>query len=188
MALREVLCSLLLGGPAHGYQLQATLEAELGPLWATRASQVYLTLGRMQRDGLVVSRRVRQATRPDRQLLRLTERGHAVATDWLFAPGPADEIVVRLALARLVLPDRFAELATLILDERTRALRALRALRDEVDGGFQREAVEAELYRIYGELRWLAGGRDRSEELVAMRRGTRPSNTSNRGGKVAGLD
>src|SRR6266705_2682093 len=124
MALREVLCSLLLDGPAHGYQLQATLEAELGPLWVTRASQVYLTLGRMQRDGLVVSRRVRQAARPDRQLLRLTERGRAVATDWLFAPGPAEEIVVRLALARLVLPDRFAELATLILEERTRAPRA----------------------------------------------------------------
>ncbi len=44
MALREVLCSLLLDGPAHGYQLQVTLEAELGPLWVTRASQVYLTL------------------------------------------------------------------------------------------------------------------------------------------------
>src|SRR6266487_1236391 len=92
MALREVLCSLLLEGPAHGYQLQVTLEAELGPLWVTRASQVYLTLGRMQRDGLVVSRRVRQANRPDRQLLRLTARGRAVATDWLFAPGPAEEI------------------------------------------------------------------------------------------------
>jgi DNA-binding PadR family transcriptional regulator len=185
MALREVLCSLLLDGPAHGYQLQVTLEAELGPLWVTRASQVYLTLGRMQRDGLVVSRRVRQATRPDRQLLRLTARGRAVATDWLFAPGPAEEIVVRLALGRLVLSDRFAELVALIIEERTRALRALRALRDEVGGGFQREAVEAELHRVHGELRWLAGVRDRSGQLVAMPRGARPRSSG--GGKVAGL-
>jgi DNA-binding PadR family transcriptional regulator len=186
MPLREVLCGLLLGGRAHGYQLQGTLEAELGPLWVTRASQVYLTLGRMQRDGLVVSRRVRQSTRPDRQLLRLTERGHAVAIDWLFAPGPAEEIVVRLALARLALPDRFAELAVLILEERTRALRALRTLRDEVENGFQREAVQAELHRVQGELRWLASVRDRSEQLVAMPSGTRPRSSG--GGKVVGLD
>ena len=183
MALREVLCSLLLDGPAHGYQLQVTLEAELGPLWVTRASQVYLTLGRMERDGLVVRRRVRQATRPDRQLLRLTARGRAVATDWLFAPGPAEEIVVRLALGRLVLSDRFAELVALILEERTRALRALR---DEVGGGFQREAVEAELHRVHGELRWLVGVRDRSGQLVAVPRGARPRSSG--GGKVAGLD
>jgi DNA-binding PadR family transcriptional regulator len=186
MALREVLCSLLLDGPAHGYQLQVTLEAELGPLWVTRASQVYLTLGRMERDGLVVRRRVRQATRPDRQLLRLTARGRAVATDWLFAPGPAEEIVVRLALGRLVLSDRFAELVALILEERTRALRALRALRDEVGGGFQREAVEAELHRVHGELRWLVGVRDRSGQVVAVPRGARPRSSG--GGKVAGLD
>src|SRR6266705_2503941 len=110
MALREVLCSLLLGGPAHGYQLQARLEAELGPLWVTRASQVYLTLGRMERDGLASSRRVRQATRPDRQLFELTERGRAVARRWLDGPGSPDEAVVRLAVGRLVDPGRFRAL------------------------------------------------------------------------------
>src|SRR6266508_604763 len=107
VGLREVLAGLLLEGPAHGYRLHATLEAELGPLWQTRASQVYLTLGRMERDGLASSRRVRQATRPDRQLLELTERGRALAERWLSGPGAPDEAVVRLAALR----DRAAEVA-----------------------------------------------------------------------------
>src|SRR6266540_3690324 len=157
MGLQGVLAGLLLDSPAHGYQLQATLAAELGPLWVTRASQVYLTLGRMQRDGLVTARRVRQSTRPDRQLLELTARGRAAALEWLERPGPADEVVVRLAVARLALPNRFRDLAETVLAERSAALRSLRELRDEVDGGgFQREAVQAEIFRTQAEVRWLA--------------------------------
>jgi DNA-binding PadR family transcriptional regulator len=185
MGLRGVLAGLLLDGPAHGYQLQATLAAELGPLWVTRASQVYLTLGRMQRDGLVTARRVRQSTRPDRQLLELTARGRAAALEWLERPGPADEVVVRLAVARLALPNRFRDLTETVLTERSAALRSLRELRDEVDGGgFQREAVEAEIFRTQAEVRWLAGVRDRGEELAAAPRGRRAKAG---GGRLADL-
>src|SRR2546425_1375123 len=127
MGLRGVLAGLLLQGPAHGYKLRATLEAELGPLWVTQPSQIYLTLGRMQRDRLVTSQRVRQLTRPDRQLLQLTDQGRAVAKAWLFEDATAEEIVVRLAVGRLAVPGQFAELAEAILEERSAALRALRA-------------------------------------------------------------
>ena len=185
MGLQGVLAGLLLDGPAHGYQLQATLAAELGPLWVTRASQVYLTLGRMQRDGLVTARRVRQSARPDRQLLELTAHGRAAALEWLERPGPAGEVVVRLAVARLVLADRFRDLAETVLAERSAALRGLRELRDEVDGGgFQREAVEAEIFRVQAEVRWLAGVRDRGEELAAAPRGRRAKAG---GGRLADL-
>jgi DNA-binding PadR family transcriptional regulator len=185
MGLRGVLAGLLLDGPAHGYQLQATLAAELGPLWVTRASQVYLTLGRMQRDGLVTATRVHQSTRPDRQLLELTTRGRAAALEWLERPGQADEVVVRLAVARLALPNRFRDLTETVLTERSAALRSLRELRDEVDGGgFQREAVEAEIFHTQAEVRWLAGVRDRGEELAAAPRGRRAKAG---GGRLADL-
>ena len=167
MALQGALAALLLAGPAHGYELQARLAGELGPLWITKASQVYLTLSRMQRDNLVTVTRVRQATRPDRQLLVLTDRGRKVAQDWLERPGSRDELVVRLAAARIAVPDRFAELAEPILAERTAALRTLREMRGRVRDGFQREAVEAEVARTQAEVRWLAGVRDRAEAIVA---------------------
>jgi DNA-binding PadR family transcriptional regulator len=173
MSLPGVLAGLLLAGPAHGYQLQATLEGELGPLWRTRASQVYLTLGRMQRDGLISARRVRQATRPDRQMFELTARGREHARAWLDGPGDDDELAVRLAVARLAGEETFAGIADAALAQRTAALRALRALRGEVDEGFQREAVDAEVFRTQAELRWLDGVRTRAAEIAAVPRGTR---------------
>jgi DNA-binding PadR family transcriptional regulator len=171
--LRGPLAALLLDGPSYGYRLKVTLEAELGPLWAARPSQLYLALARMTRDGLVVSRRVRQATRPDRQLLELTKPGRQVAERWLFDQGPSEEVVLRLAIGRLVVPERFDELVTTVVAERSASLRQLRSLRAEAEDGFQPEALAAEMARVQAELRWADGLRDRSRELVRRPRAGR---------------
>ncbi len=173
MGLQGCLAALLLEGPSHGYQLRATLEAELGPLWSTRASQVYLTLGRMIRDGLVISRRVRQETRPDRQQLALTARGAVLAHRWLREPGELGEHVVRLAVARIVVPDEFAELALAIAEERSSALRQLRELRPRKLRGFQGEAIDSEIHRLKAELRWTTTIAEHASEVVARPRAPR---------------
>jgi DNA-binding PadR family transcriptional regulator len=167
MALAGALLGLLLAEPAHGYQLQATLEAELGPLWETRASQVYLTLGRLERDGLVVVTRQRQEKRPDRQLLQLTARGRAAALQWLEDVEGGEDLVVRLAVARMAAPDRFEEVARATLEARQAALRRLRSLRRELTEGFQAEALEAEVKRVEGEVRWAGGVLDNADHIVA---------------------
>jgi DNA-binding PadR family transcriptional regulator len=179
VSLQGALAALLLQGPAHGYQLHATLEGELGPLWETRASQLYLTLGRMQRDGLVTALRVRQENRPDRQLLELTPKGRTVAERWLWSADRA-ELVVRLAVARIAAPGRFEDVAAAAVQERSEALARLRALRDELaDHGFQVEAAEAEVLRVQAELRWAAAIRDRAAKLVA-----RPRAATRRAGRA----
>ena len=155
MGLGEALTALLLRGPAHGYQLLATLEAELGPLWQTRPSQVYLTLGRLQRDDLVIGERQPQASRPGRTVFRLTDRGQAMAEAWLTSPGSSDEVPVRLAVARLAVPDRYADLIGQISAERMASLRRLRALRSQTGGGFQPEAIEREIRVTEADVRWL---------------------------------
>jgi DNA-binding PadR family transcriptional regulator len=168
LSLQGALAALLLREAAHGYHLQSTLEAELGPLWVTKPGQVYLTLGRMVRDGLLKSRRIRQEAYPDRQLLALTNRGETAANRWLFQRGPSEEIVVRLAVARLVVPDRFEEVAESIAADQTAALRELRTLRreEERDQGFQPEALDAEILRIRAQLRWVSDVRERQTEIV----------------------
>ena len=169
MGLSGALAALLLPGPSHGYELHATLEAELGSTWVTRPAQVYLTLGRMGRDGLVTSERIRQATRPDRQRLTLTDAGQCAADEWLTA-GPADELVVRLAVARLVIPERLPALVAAMTDERTAMLHRLRAARADDEGGFRAEARDAEIAAIEAQLRWLNGLRGHVEEIVARPR------------------
>jgi DNA-binding PadR family transcriptional regulator len=179
MALQQALAALLLGGPSHGYQLMATLQAELGPLWETRASRLYLTLARMEREGMVTSTRIRQDARPDRNLLHLTQRGRGVAERWLEGDGPADEAVVRLAVARLVLPRRFAELAASMASQKAASLQRLRDLRRRAREGFQPEALDAEIARAQADLRWLTLVRERHVEIAA-----RPA-ASRRSGSVA---
>lgn len=167
MALQQALAALLLNGPSHGYQLMATLQAELGSLWETRASRLYLTLARMEREGLVTSTRVRQGARPDRHMLRLTPRGRGIAERWLEDLGPAEETVVRLAVARLIIPHRFESLVAELTSERTANLQQLRELRRRSTEGFQPEVVDAEIARRQSDLRWLAVVRERHPAIVA---------------------
>lgn len=169
MGLSGAIAALLLTGPSHGYELHATLEAELGSGWLTRPSQVYLALGRMTRDGLVVSKRIHQKTRPDMQLLTLTDSGRRAAEEWL-ANGPPDELVVRVAVARIVVPNRLAALLGAIADERTEALHRLRTARAQDEGGFRAEARHAEIVAVEAQLRWLAAVKACLDELVARPR------------------
>ncbi|MGH7721411.1 MAG: PadR family transcriptional regulator [Candidatus Dormibacteria bacterium] len=173
MGLQGVLAALLLEGAAHGYQLKGTLEDELGPLWVTSASQVYLTLGRMQRDDLVSSRRVRQQALPDRQLLSLTRAGRALAERWLYESDDPDESVLRLAVARIVAPRHFSDVVDIIVEQRSAGLAELRQLRAQDATGFQREAIDAEIQRAQADVRWAASIRDRAAAIVAIPRAPR---------------
>ena len=67
--VQEVLLALLAKEPSHGYQLRARLQLALGPLAeALNSGQVYVTLSRLERAGLVVSERGGQAHRPHPQV------------------------------------------------------------------------------------------------------------------------
>jgi DNA-binding PadR family transcriptional regulator len=185
MALQDALSALLLAGPSHGYQLMATLESELGPLWETRASRVYLTLAHMEREGLVTSTRVRQDNnRPDRRLLQLTRRGRSIAQRWLEGKGATEDAVVRLAVARLVIPREFDRLVTVLTTDCSARLKRLRELRRQTGLGFQPEALGAEIARTQADLRWLALVRDRSGEIVSRPKihNKHASSTSERAG------
>ena len=53
MPIRHGLLALLARGPMHGYQLRAEFEAATGATWPLNIGQVYTTLVRLERDGLV---------------------------------------------------------------------------------------------------------------------------------------
>ena len=76
--VQEVLLALLAAEPSYGYQLRARLQLALGPLAESlNAGQVYVTLGRLEKSGLLSSERVEQSERPDRRAYALTESGRA---------------------------------------------------------------------------------------------------------------
>ncbi|MDF2145239.1 PadR family transcriptional regulator [Knoellia sp. p5-6-4] len=101
MSVRLGLLALLAEEPTYGARLRAEFEARTGGTWPLNVGQVYTTLARLERDGLV------EAVGEDaegRITYRLTSAGRAEVTQWWVAPvdrdsTPRDELVIKLALA-----------------------------------------------------------------------------------------
>ena len=99
MAVREGLLALLDEGPSYGYQLKTGFEAATGGVWNLNVGQVYTTLERLERDGLVI-----EEPREGQRSYRLTEDGVAVLGAWWETvpedePPPRDELMLKVLLA-----------------------------------------------------------------------------------------
>jgi DNA-binding PadR family transcriptional regulator len=101
MSVRHALLALLSEGPRYGMQLRDEFEAATGDLWQLNVGQVYTTLQRLERDGLVES----DGGDDERQKsFRITAGGQAELSEWLHipsapAPPPRDELVTKVLVA-----------------------------------------------------------------------------------------
>ncbi|MFN0059965.1 MAG: PadR family transcriptional regulator [Planctomycetota bacterium] len=103
MSVRHALLGLLARGPRHGYELKLALESELFPGTHLNIGQVYTTLDRLERDGLVTHERVAQTERPDRKVFSLTPAGDRELSAWLERPAPLDLDLRNATFLKLVL-------------------------------------------------------------------------------------
>ncbi len=159
--VREVLLALLAGEASHGYQLRARLALALGPLAAAlNDGQVYVTMSRLEKAGLVTSKRVGQADRPDRKVYALTAAGRQRVDTWLNdtswpKPAPA-EFHLKLVAAAAA---RLADPVGIVDRQRGELLRALaqaqRAVLAEPDGSVAALLLEGVVLRLQADLRWL---------------------------------
>jgi DNA-binding PadR family transcriptional regulator len=159
--VQEVLLALLAKEASHGYQVRARLQLALGPLAeALNAGHVYVTLNRLQKAGLVSSKRVGQVDRPDRKVYELTAAGRERVMEWLAdtswpKPAPAEFHLKLVAAAaaglgdpvRLVDMQRHALLAGLA--------EAQRAALAEPDASVAGLLLEGVVLRLQADLRWL---------------------------------
>ena len=142
MSVRQGMLALLAEQPMHGYQLRQQFELRTGGTWPLNIGQVYTTVQRLVRDGLVEpvpeSESADDAADVDR--FRLTAAGRAEIAHWWRTPvdrgAPArDELVIKLALA-VTAPGIDAR--DVIQAQRTETMRALRdytRLKTTVPGG-----------------------------------------------------
>jgi DNA-binding PadR family transcriptional regulator len=74
--VRQPLLALLAKEPAHGYELKLALEQTFGQAYPSpNIGQVYVTLKRLEQDGLVRSQDVAQDSRPNKKVYELTPAG-----------------------------------------------------------------------------------------------------------------
>jgi DNA-binding PadR family transcriptional regulator len=157
MSVRHGLLALLVGGPRYGYQLRAAFEEATGATWPLNIGQVYTTLGRLERDGLVLAlpeaesgQRPYEITPPGREEL---DRWFGTAVER--AERPRDELAIKLALA-LTTPG--VDIARVVQRQRTATVRAMqdytRLKRQHVDLSTLL-VVDALIFQAEAEVRWL---------------------------------
>ena len=86
------ILGLLSMGEASGYDLLKAARRSVGYFWAPAKSQLYGVLPRLVEAGLASSRTVRQASKPDKQLYRITKAGSAALRDWVNSPAPPEPV------------------------------------------------------------------------------------------------
>jgi DNA-binding PadR family transcriptional regulator len=159
--VREVLLALLAKEASHAYKLRARLALALGPLAESlNEGQVYVTLARLEKAGLVRSVRVEQSDRPDRKSYELTDAGRERVMSWLDdvswpKPAPAEFHLKLVAVAAAELADPVGvvqlQRRELLLELRA----AERAAMGEADGSVAALLLEGVVLRLQADLRWL---------------------------------
>lgn len=160
--MRFALLALLAKGPAHGYELKQALESRLGAAYPQlNIGQVYVTLTRLEKAGLIRGQEVEQAGRPNKKTYELTAAGHEAIAAWLEEtsdePRVRDEFFMKLALAQVT---GMADPIGLINKQRRHYLNLMRSMSrlatvEQLDNPFPRLLVEGAMLHLQADLDWL---------------------------------
>lgn len=159
--VQEVLLALLAREPAHAYKLRARLALALGPLAASmNDGQVYVTVTRLEKAGLVSSMHVARNDRSGRKVYELTGAGRERLMSWLQdtgwpSPAPAEFHLKLVAAAAAELADPVG----LVDRQRGELLASLReaqrAALAEPDSSVAALLLEGVVLRLQADLEWL---------------------------------
>jgi DNA-binding PadR family transcriptional regulator len=159
MSVRHALLALLSEGPKYGLQLREEFEARTGEVWPLNVGQVYQTLQRLERDGLVESDDGDEGPQKGYQI---TADGSDELTRWLRTPPdlaspPRDELVMKVLVALRVPGTDIHEVIQAhrrylvqLMQQWTR----IKESEAETDLGLAL-VVDAELFRLDAVVRWL---------------------------------
>ncbi|MEW2634915.1 PadR family transcriptional regulator [Streptomyces sp. NPDC048389] len=160
--MRLPLLALLTRGPAHGYELKQDLEQLLGAAYPQpNVGQVYVTLGRLEKSGLIDGEDVEQSGRPNKRTYRLTDAGREAVRAWFEEttdePRVRDEFFMKLALAP---QSGCADPVALINKQRRQYLNTMRdlsrlAAAEDRDNKISQLLIEGAMLHLQADLDWL---------------------------------
>jgi DNA-binding PadR family transcriptional regulator len=172
MSIRHAMLALLSEGPKYGLQLREEFEGRTGEVWPLNVGQVYTTLQRLERDGLVESDGTGQEG--PQKSFRITAAGEQELATWLRTPPdlsspPRDELVMKVLVA-LHVPS--ADVRAVIQVHRRYLVELMQQWTriKEDDAGSDLNmllAVDAELFRLDAVVRWLDAAEARVKRAAA---------------------
>jgi DNA-binding PadR family transcriptional regulator len=159
--MQDIVLALLAKEPTHGYQLRARLRAALGPLGETlNDGQIYVTLTRLERAGLLAPEPHSGGEGRDRKVYALTPQGQRRVAQWLAdvawpRPAPTDFHLKLLAASAAGLADPIV----LIDAQRRELLRLMgdtqRTALAEPPASLPGLLLEGQVLRLQADLTWL---------------------------------
>ena len=160
MSVRHALLALLSEGPKYGLQLREEFEARTGEVWPLNVGQVYTTLQRLERDGLVESEGDGQDG--PQKGFRSTAAGGDELAGWLRTPPdlaspPRDELVMKVLVATTVPGVDVHEVIQAHRRYLVQLMQQWTRIKEEEAGSDLNLAlvVDAELFRLDAVVRWL---------------------------------
>jgi DNA-binding PadR family transcriptional regulator len=176
MSIRHALLALLSERPKYGLQLRQEFEARTGEVWPLNVGQVYTTLQRLERDGLVGSDGTDDAG--PQKSFRITPAGSQELASWLRTPPdlsspPRDELVMKVLIA---LGTPGVDVAEVMQAHRRYLVQLMQEWTRLKEYSADRDlafalVVDAELFRLDSLIRWLDAADGR---LKRMPPGTAP--------------
>jgi DNA-binding PadR family transcriptional regulator len=158
---QEVVLAMLAKEPSHGAQLRARLNLALGELGeAMNAGQIYVTLSRLERSGLVSAEPAREPSeRSDRKVYVLTAAGQSRLSEWLSEVSWPKPDLAEFHLKLIAAASGLADPIGIVDAQRRELLRRLRdvqrAAMDEPERSAAGLLLEGIALRLQADLRWL---------------------------------
>jgi DNA-binding PadR family transcriptional regulator len=172
MSVPHALLALLSEGPKFGLRLQSEFEARTGEVWPLNVGQVYTTLQRLERDGLVESDGDGERSQ---KRYRMTAAGAQELSGWLrtppeLVPPPRDELVIKVLVA-LQIPG--VDVHEILQVHRRHVIEVMqRYTRVKAEAAEDDVALplvaDAELFRLEAIVRWLDAADVRLKRLPAQ--------------------
>lgn len=166
MSIGHTLLGLLESGPRHGYDLKRTFDEKFGHDKPLHYGQVYSTMSRLLKNGLVEVDGIEAGGGPERKRYAITEAGITDVERWLATPEKPEPYLQSTLYTKVVLALLTERDASEMLDsQRAEHLRLMRILTDRKRKGDLADQLICDhaLFHLEADLRWL--------ELAAARLG-----------------
>ncbi len=170
VSIQKTFLGLLEAGPSHGYELKREYDVRFGLERPVAYGQVYASLSRLLKHGLVAVDGVEPGGGPERKRYAITEQGVADVDAWMHEPEKPDLYLQSTLYAKVVLALRSGRRAEEVLEvQRAAHLRVMRELtRRKTAGGLADQLIcDHALFHLEADLRWLELTAARLEQLAA---------------------
>lgn len=169
VSVPRTLLGLLEAGPSHGYDLKRAYDRLFPSERPLAYGQVYATLARLLRNGMVSAEGLAPGEGPDRKVYAITEAGVTDVQAWLSTPERPQEYLQNALYTKVVLALMSDRSATEILSaQRAEHLAAMREFNRRKQSGDLADQLICDhaLFHLEADLKWLDMTASRLAELA----------------------